>query len=218
MNSGTNYFNVAVIYDDHLLFSQGFCRVLNDLVIFEEIVYFQSESLIVDFFLKNVDRKICLFLDFFIGKRDSLSLLSILRQIPIDFKVVVVSSVDSAAIVNKVLKANVDGFLSKMDDGDEIRDCISNLNKENIYISSSIKQIMLEDNAGFVIPSLTSREKEILSLLSSGKSTSQISFDLNLSIHTVMTHRKNIIFKMGVKSISHAISFAIRANIIEPGE
>ncbi len=60
--------------------------------------------------------------------------------------------------------------------------------------------------------SLTKREKEILYLLSIGKSSFEIACQLFISKETVSTHRKNIIKKLGVKSFAELLRLAIANN------
>jgi DNA-binding CsgD family transcriptional regulator len=61
---------------------------------------------------------------------------------------------------------------------------------------------------------LTERETEVLKLLSKGLSNKEISDSLNISIHTVISHRKNLIHKTGIKSQSGLTIYAISNNII----
>ena len=62
---------------------------------------------------------------------------------------------------------------------------------------------------------LSIREREILKLVAQGNSSKQIADKLFLSIHTVITHRKNITGKLGVKSISGLTLYAAINNIID---
>ncbi|MFH0759247.1 MAG: helix-turn-helix transcriptional regulator [Bacteroidota bacterium] len=61
---------------------------------------------------------------------------------------------------------------------------------------------------------LTPREKTILRLVSMGLTNKQIADQLFLSAHTVITHRKNISGKLGIKSVSGLTIYAIVNNII----
>lgn len=54
------------------------------------------------------------------------------------------------------------------------------------------------------------RETEILQLIAAGKSSAEIADQLHLSIHTVNTHRKNLLNKYDVQSSSELIAFAIK--------
>lgn len=61
---------------------------------------------------------------------------------------------------------------------------------------------------------LTSREKDILIQLLKGLSNKEIADELNISIHTVISHRKNIIKKTGIKSLSGLTIYAISKKIV----
>lgn len=61
---------------------------------------------------------------------------------------------------------------------------------------------------------LTKREKEILSCICDGKSTREISEELFISSHTVETHRRKILTKLGVKNTASMVKVAIKSNLI----
>jgi len=64
---------------------------------------------------------------------------------------------------------------------------------------------------------LTQREREILRQVAMGYSNKEIADSLFISIHTVITHRKNITGKLGIKSISGLTVYAIINRLIDPG-
>jgi DNA-binding CsgD family transcriptional regulator len=64
---------------------------------------------------------------------------------------------------------------------------------------------------------LTQREREILRQVAMGYSNKEIADSLYISIHTVITHRKNITGKLGIKSISGLTVYAIINRLIDPG-
>jgi DNA-binding CsgD family transcriptional regulator len=61
---------------------------------------------------------------------------------------------------------------------------------------------------------LTEREREVLKALISGASNKEIAADLHISLHTVISHRKNITRKTSVKSLSGLTLYAITHKII----
>jgi DNA-binding CsgD family transcriptional regulator len=69
-----------------------------------------------------------------------------------------------------------------------------------------------------VIGTLTERETEILKLVALGNASKEIADKLNISTHTVITHRKNITEKLGIKSISGLTVYAILNKIIDTNE
>ncbi|MHB9056637.1 MAG: response regulator transcription factor [Paludibacteraceae bacterium] len=62
--------------------------------------------------------------------------------------------------------------------------------------------------------SLTDREADVLKLLAIGKANKEIAEILNISINTVITHRKNISQKTGIKSVSGLTIYAVVQNLV----
>jgi DNA-binding NarL/FixJ family response regulator len=65
---------------------------------------------------------------------------------------------------------------------------------------------------------LTVTEREILKEIASGKSTKEIAGERCLSVHTVITHRKNIFRKLEVNNLHEATKYALRAGIIDASD
>ncbi|NLT51526.1 MAG: response regulator transcription factor [Ignavibacteria bacterium] len=66
----------------------------------------------------------------------------------------------------------------------------------------------------FLSEVLSDREKDVLVQLVNGNSNKEIADKLNISIHTVVSHRKNIIHKTGIKSQSGLTIYALSKKII----
>jgi DNA-binding CsgD family transcriptional regulator len=66
-----------------------------------------------------------------------------------------------------------------------------------------------------VTAGLTEREIDVIKLVAGGKTNKEIAEELFISIHTVISHRKNITEKLGIKSISGLTVFAILNNLID---
>jgi DNA-binding CsgD family transcriptional regulator len=62
---------------------------------------------------------------------------------------------------------------------------------------------------------LSDREREVLEQIARGHSIEDISADLYLSPHTVRTHIKNILRKMGARTRAHAVAMAMSEGIID---
>ncbi len=71
-----------------------------------------------------------------------------------------------------------------------------------------------DENTSQSKDTLTDRETDVLKLLAEGKSNKEIADNLNISINTVITHRKNISQKTGIKSVSGLTIYAVVQNLI----
>ncbi len=78
---------------------------------------------------------------------------------------------------------------------------------------------VVEQNAGSPLRTesdeLSARERDILTAVARGKTNKEIADEFNLSVHTVITHRKNISHKLGINSISGLTVYAILNKLID---
>jgi DNA-binding NarL/FixJ family response regulator len=65
------------------------------------------------------------------------------------------------------------------------------------------------------IDKLTPRELEVFALIASGKSTKEVAGHLDIAVKTAETHRTNLMRKLGVRSVSQLVRFAIRNKVVE---
>ncbi len=103
-----------------------------------------------------------------------------------------------------------DNFLSKFDTQVTISDTIESINaKINSLFSDKKEQD--QNNSQDI---LSEREIDVLKLLATGMPNKEIADKLNISIHTAITHRKNITQKTGIKSISGLTIYAVLQKLI----
>jgi len=65
---------------------------------------------------------------------------------------------------------------------------------------------------------VSDRENEIITLIAEGLTNIQIAEQLFLSSHTVNTHRKNIMAKLGVKNTAGIVMYAVKTNLVSPNK
>jgi DNA-binding NarL/FixJ family response regulator len=139
-------------------------------------------------------------------------------------KVLVITSPQSKQVMLRALDAGAISYLLKDCDREEILQAIEQTAKGNKFFCGKIFHTLSEDPAE-TIPAqaiscegfnVTEREAEIIKLVAEGYSNKQIAEMLYLSTHTVTTHRKNIMNKLGVNNTAGLVLFAVRENIISP--
>ena len=95
---------------------------------------------------------------------------------------------------------------------------IIELNDDFQRVKSTLNQVtntLQADNDEPDTAPLSDREKDVLVCLSKGLKNNEIADKLNISVHTVITHRKNIVRKTGIKSVAALTVYAILNNLIE---
>jgi len=136
-------------------------------------------------------------------------------------KVIGLSMHSDRRFVIEMLKAGGSGYLLKDCAFEELANAIHAVMKNQIYLCPPIAKIVTEDylnrlaptNASMVYSILTPREREVLQLLSEGKTTKQIAYALGLSGKTVETHTQNVMNKLGLRSIAELTKYAIREGL-----
>lgn len=199
---------IAII-DDHHIFCDLLAKSLNLRSDIDVVLQcYNGKDLLED--IKHTELDI-LILDLALQDIDCFTLIDKLREINKDLKILVLSAETNPSIITSVLNMQVDGFFSKSEDYAEVYQAIESVMHGKKYISKKIKEFSEKHNGknGTDINILTSREKDILSLISGGFSSNEISDKLNISLNTVDTHRKNIRKKLNMKSHSELIKFAV---------
>ncbi len=137
-------------------------------------------------------------------------------------KVVAVSQHSSRRMVMAMLKAGALGYLLKECAFQELADAVAAVSANKAYLTPSISSVVLENiispagEASSPTPGLTPREQEVLQLLAEGKRARHVASELNISLKTVHTHRRNIMQKLDVHSVAELTRFAIREGLTSP--
>jgi len=144
----------------------------------------------------------------------------ILKEIP-SLKVVALSMYSDRFFVSGMLDAGASGYLLKDCAFEELVSAILTVMAGKIYVSSNIKGFSLDKPTGkvltpgsFGLSLLTSREREVLQLVAEGLSSRAVAARLGISVKTVEAHRRHIMDKLEVGSISELVKYAIRQGII----
>ena len=88
-------------------------------------------------------------------------------------------------------------------------------NKERFLCHQITNLLISSPNKPEVHSVLTATEVDILKLIARGKSVKEIAQERNSSIHTIITHKKNIFRKLEVNNIYEATKYALRAGLVE---
>lgn len=104
----------------------------------------------------------------------------------------------------------------------ELLIALHEIQKGHRYFSNNVSKSLLESaykqqTVGNNVK-LTITEKEILKDVATGKTTKEISVNRHVSVHTVVSHRKNIFRKIGVNNVHEATKYAVKAGLIDLAE
>ncbi len=111
------------------------------------------------------------------------------------------------------------GIVMKEDKLPEIEEALQRSLRSERFVCKRIAQLMQSKPPSTNEKEhLTATEKEILRAIAMGKTTKEIAAERYLSVHTVMTHRKNIFRKLQVNNVYEATKYAMRAGIVNRAE
>ena len=138
-------------------------------------------------------------------------------------KVAILSITDSEQMIQEALKAGAKAYILKSDAAKDLIAAVEALQRNKTYFNSRVEEIVLRgflntenrSPKGAILSELTSREREIVSLLALGKSTKQVGISLGISVKTAETHRGNLMRKLGLHSVSELVLYAVRNNFVQ---
>jgi DNA-binding NarL/FixJ family response regulator len=131
-------------------------------------------------------------------------------------RVIIVGHQESREWVRDAIQAGASAILTRRDSGGELVGAILAASEDRLYLSPCANVLFAANGNPDDRPVLTRRQREVLQLYAEGLGTKQIAYRLSLSAKTVSTHREQILQRLGLRTTSDLIRFAIREGIVEP--
>ena len=150
--------------------------------------------------------------------RSGLDALQQIKQIYPDLPVLILSIHPEEHYALRVLKAGASGYLSKGSASDELVKAVQTVLLGKKYISAAVAEKLASsfsaDTAKHAHELLSDREFDVMKLLATGKSVSEIAEILSLSVTTISTYRARIMTKMNLKTNSDLTKYAIESKLL----
>jgi len=206
-----------IIADDHPIVRAGMKQIISeasDLTVSDEAS--DGHKLLEK--IRKYDFDVVI-LDISMPHMDGLDVLKQLRIEKPKLPVIVLSIHPEDQYALRVLKAGASGYVTKASAPDELITAIRKVYRGGKYISPSIaEKLVLQLDGGFQeMPheALSDREYQVLCLLASGKTVTEIADELSLSVKTVSTYRGRILEKMDMKNNAELIHYAVQNKLVE---
>ena len=129
---------------------------------------------------------------------------------------------ESDQVVTEVLAAGADGYVLKTDAGRKLVEAIRALLQHQTFFTDRVWPVATRPAgrrrgaAARGSGRLTARQREVLQLVTEGRSNKEIGAMLGMTTKTAETHRTQIMAKLNLHSMSELVRYAIRNRIIEP--
>ena len=206
-----------LIADDHPVFRQGLRQILSeasDMVVTDEV----SDGLEV---LGRVRAGCCdvILLDISLPGRNGIDILKQLKKERPKLPVLMLTMHPEEQYAIRTLKAGASGYLTKESTPDELITAIRKVSAGGKYVSSSLAETLayelgrMDEKAPH--ETLSDREYQIMLLIASGKTVTEIAESLSLSIKTISTYRSRILEKMRMKNSAELTYYAIKNQLVD---
>jgi DNA-binding NarL/FixJ family response regulator len=208
-----------IIADSHFLSRKGLAVLLNensDFKLLSEAIstadlinqakFFKPDLIIIDYCSENFSLE---------------GLRLIVKKYPC-CQFLAITGNNSNQLISKSLAICITSHLLKDCDEDEIIEAIYKTAKGKKFMCGKIITSILEEKTENADEysceglNISEREIEIITLVAEGLSNKEVADKLFLSTHTVITHRKNIMNKLGVNNTAGLVLFAVRENLVSP--
>jgi two-component system invasion response regulator UvrY len=207
----------VIIADDHPVVRQGLTRILAE----ETDMVLAAEAATGQELLEKLGKTQCdvVLLDISMPGRGGLETLAELRRHYPKIPVLVLSVYPEDQFGLRVIKSGAAGYMNKEAACDQLVNAIRKVCSGGKYVSANLAEKMAGDLAAdSQVPlheALSRREYQVMSLIASGKTVSEIARELYLSQKTISTHRARILEKMHMKTNAQLTYYAIQNNLID---
>ncbi len=200
-----------LIADDHAIVRKGLIQLLLE----EFPVAFISEVTNSNEVLEQVSKKKwdAILMDISMPGRNGIETLKQIRNNGVKTPILILSAHPEDQYAVRVLKAGASGFLNKESATEELLIAIQKILTGKKYISAAVAEKLAElPNQGGEKTAhefLSDREMQVLQLIASGKTVSEIAEEIMLSVNTISTYRARILEKLSLNNNAELTRYAL---------
>jgi DNA-binding NarL/FixJ family response regulator len=207
----------ALIADDHAVVRRGLKQIFaetSDLVVAGEAV---NGHQVLDK-VRTIDLDVIV-LDITMPGRSGLDILEELKHEHPKLPVLVLSIHSENEYAVRVLKAGASGYMTKETAPDELVKAVKKVVAGGKYVSSYLAEQLAfdlgRDSKKPPHTTLSDREYEVMCMIASGKTVTEISKELSLSVKTISTYRARILEKMKMRKNAELTYYAVKNGLVD---
>ncbi len=206
----------VLIADDHAVVRKGIRQIISE---DEEIKVLGEASNSDEIIAQLYDHDWDVFvLDITMPGKNGLDVMIEIKQKRPEIKVLILSMHPEEEIALRALKTGASGYLNKDSVPGELIKAIRKIYSGGRYISSMLAEsiVFSHEKEEYLLPheTLSEREFQVMCLIASGNTLSQIAEELSLSIKTISTYRTRILEKLNMKSNVEITHYAIKNKLV----
>jgi DNA-binding NarL/FixJ family response regulator len=202
----------VLVADDHAVVRRGLRQILAE----TPDIVLAGEAATADEVRQLVRDVPCdvLVLDISLPGGSGIQLLSELRRERPGLQVLVLTAFSEEQYAVRAIKAGALGFMTKESAPDKLIDAVRKVARGGRWVSAELAEtlasLLAGEGSGAPHERLSDREFEVMKMLASGKTVSQIGEELALSVKTISTHRARILKKMNMKTNAELMRYAVQ--------
>ena len=204
-----------LIVDDHPMMRTGLAQLIGNEPDLKVISEASTAGQAINLATKH--RFELALLDISLPDKNGLELIKDLRSLCPELPILVVSMHDEMVYAERALRAGARGYIMKQEGGQKFLTAIRQVLGGQIYVSDAMSARILEvfsgkqgDQGGSPVRKLSDREFEVFQFIGQGVSNRAIAEQLHLSVKTVEVHRAHIKEKLGLKTATELVRYALR--------
>jgi two-component system nitrate/nitrite response regulator NarL len=202
-----------VLLDDHTLFRVGLSAIIKNEPGFEVVGEYSKFSQLKPL-IPTLAADI-VFVDISLSEESGLDVAKYIKNVNPKLKVVILSSHKEEFYVINALEAEVDGYIHKDVEPQELVKGVYKVLKGDTFFSLEISGLLINNlyNRPKGVPFLTQKEKEVIRYLMEGFSSKEIADKMDISPRTIETHRANVLNKFHLKNTTELIKKILEQKI-----
>jgi len=198
------------IVDDHKMFVEGIVRIINE----SGFAMVTGTAFTAKSCRKMLSDKTAevLLLDINLPDGNGIELCAEIRKMYPNIKILALTSFGEYAVINRMLESGALGYLLKNAMAEEILIGIETVASGEKFLCEEVNLLLKKQEGKAIL--LTGRERELLRLIADGYISAEIAEKMFLSIETISSYRKNLIFKLGAKNTAALVKMAFEQKLI----
>ena len=210
----------TLLVDDHKLIRDGIKSILNSDKQINVMAEAENGVEAIRYLEKNVDEIDVVLMDINMPELNGIDAVEIITKLHKKINILALSMHSEEAYIVNMIKAGASGYILKDSGGKKLIEAVKTVAGGEKYYSNEVSVTLINSMLKGNTPSgevttLSTREEDVLNSIVEGKTNKLIGEKLNISSRTVETHRRNIMYKLGVKNTAEMVSVAMKKGLLQ---
>lgn len=207
----------VLLVDDHTIVRHGLARILSEMDF--DFTIDEANNGLEALTMFNAKGYALVLLDITMPGRNGLEILKCIKRDKPNVPVLMLSMHSERQYAVRALRLGASGYITKESASYELQGAVIKVIAGGKYFGPGMAELLAEallDNKKTVEnphESLSDREQQLIGMMASGKTMTEIANELSLSIKTISTYRTRVLEKLNLRTSGEIIAYAIKNNL-----